>query len=567
MFRLFCIRLGQILLCPVLNGCGDLPVFHVLPGVLTDLIGNQLVCLILDLRCLGGDDARCRVVDFDSFIVDDFRSLIRDHLRLIGQRFFCLDRDILRFHHDGIDALFEGRAFSISIFHRGADLFSRHIQRACGGSIARRSLHAFSCFDGEVSGVVTILIRYAKLIRIDAARGDVVARDVGIRRSARCRAVCGRVSLSKGCALSVFRSHGGVIRGVGDLAIFDLAIRCCTHGIGDAGRSGHAGILAHLVGQRLVRFVGNVLRRVRNIAGHVRGLVSSNGMLFIARHGCLETTLVLFRGLASDGSLLVSSHSRFLTAFVVLRHLAFHIFGLGASDFVQLIAADGGGQIFAYGIRHIAGGIVYDILCLVCDGTILRGIGDIEVILLCRGLTVFALDGFIISLCRIDGTIGILAIFVFQVSFVFARSLGSRAGVAILVCDDIFGLCLRLCAVVRVVPILHIIHDDIRGLLMEALIARCTIGKAYFVLFCIEGGRAGNRLSCPIDYKILRGYFPMIDFGVVIGRFVSENHLIRGDSAGDFQIAINRGVFQIGRAFDRDIFLKCRILLRGQFTA
>ena len=139
--------------------------------------------------------------------------------------------------------------------------------------------------------------------------------------------------------------------------------------------------------------------------------------------------------------------------------------------------------------------------------------GDIRRILLCRGLAVFTLDGFIISLGRIDGTIGI-TIFVFQIGLVFAGGLRSRAGVAILVCDDIFGLCLRLCAVVRVFPILHVIHDDIRSLLMEALIARdiilhgildaircllmgalfvrCIIGKAYFVLFCIEGGRAGN---------------------------------------------------------------------------
>ena len=226
---------------------------------------------------------------------------------------------------------------------------------------------------------------------------------------------------------------------------------------------------------------------------------------------------------------------------------------------MQLIAADGGLEIATYCIRHIAGGVVHDILCIVFDGAVFRGIGDIELILLCRGLTVFTLDGFIISLCRIDGTIGILTIFVFQICIVFAGGLRSRAGVAILVCDDIFGLCLRLCAVVRVVQILHVIHDDIGSLLMEALIARdiilhvirdhirCllmealfaryTIGKPDFVFFCIKSGRAGNRFSCPIDFKILRGYFAMIDFSVVIGRFVPENHLVRGDSTSDFQIA------------------------------
>ena len=109
--------------------------------------------------------------------------------------------------------------------------------------VSRRALDAFSCFDREIRGVtLIILIRYAELIRINATRGDVVARDVGIRRSPRFLAVCGRAILRKGRALCLFRGHGGVTCGVGDLAIFDLAIRCCTHGIGDAGRSGHAGI-------------------------------------------------------------------------------------------------------------------------------------------------------------------------------------------------------------------------------------------------------------------------------------------------------------------------------------
>ena len=38
----------------------------------------------------------------------------------------------------------------------------------------------------------------------------------------------------------------------------------------------------------------------------------------------------------------------------------------------------------------------------------------------------------------------------------------------------------------------------------------------------------------------------MIDFSVVIGRRVPENHPVRGDGTSDFQIAINRGFFQIG---------------------
>ena len=54
-------------------------------------------------------------------------------------------------------------------------------------------------------------------------------------------------------------------------------------------------------------------------------------------------------------------------------------------------------------------------------------------------------------------------------------------------------------------------------------------------------------MCCPIDIRILRGYFPLIDFSVV-GRLNPENHLVRGDGTSDIQIASNRGVFQIGIA-------------------
>ena len=109
-------------------------------------------------------------------------------------------------------------------------------------------------------------------------------------------------------------------------------------------------MIADLVGDGVRRFVGDVLCRIRNIAGHVRGLVASDVMLFIARHGCLETTLVLFRGLASDGSLLVPGHIRFLTSFVGLRHLAGHLRGLVAGDIVDLTAGDIVDLTFSHGI-------------------------------------------------------------------------------------------------------------------------------------------------------------------------------------------------------------------------
>ena len=52
-------------------------------------------------------------------------------------------------------------------------------------------------------------------------------------------------------------------------------------------------------------------------------------------------------------------------------------------------------------------------------------------------------------------------------------------------------------------------------------------------------------MSCPIDIRILRGYFPLIDFSVV-GRLNPENHRVRGDGTSNVQIASNRGVSQFG---------------------
>ena len=101
-------------------------------------------------------------------------------------------------------------------------------------------------------------------------------------------------------------------------------------------------MIAHLVGDGVRRFVGDVLCFVRNIASHGRGLVSADGVFLIS----------------------------------------IDLVGLLASDFVQLIAADGGREIAAYGIRHIAARIVDDILGIVCDSTIFCSIGDILCILL-----------------------------------------------------------------------------------------------------------------------------------------------------------------------------------------
>ena len=62
----------------------------------------------------------------------------------------------------------------------------------------------------------------------------------------------------------------------------------------------------------------------------------------------------------SDSMIFLTSDIGIKSAVEVLRRLSCH----------------GGGQLAAYGIRHIAGGIVHDILCIVCDGAVFGCIGN-----------------------------------------------------------------------------------------------------------------------------------------------------------------------------------------------
>ena len=140
---------------------------------------------------------------------------------------------------------------------------------------------------------------------------------------------------------------------------FSLSTR---NGIRDAFVVQHAGIIAHLVGQLRIRFVGDVLRFVRNVAGHGRGLVSADGIFLIS--------IDLVGLLASDVDVLIPSDS------MIFRTLDMGI--KSAVEVLRRLSCHGGSQLAAYGIRHIAGGVVHDILCIVCDSTILSGVLDIS---------------------------------------------------------------------------------------------------------------------------------------------------------------------------------------------
>ena len=158
-------------------------------------------------------------------------------------------------------------------------------------------------------------------------------------------------------SIRLYVAHDGI-----DALLKGRAFSISTwNGIRDAFSVQHAGIIAHLVSQLRIRFVGDVLRFVRNIAGHGRGLVSADGVYLIP--------IDLVGLLTSDMDVLIPSDS------MIFRTLDMGI--KSAVEVLRRLSCHGGGQLAAYGIRHIAGGIVHDILCIVCDGAILSGIGDI----------------------------------------------------------------------------------------------------------------------------------------------------------------------------------------------
>ena len=64
-----------------------------------------------------------------------------------------------------------------------------------------------------------------------------------------------------------------------------------------------------------------------------------------------------------------------------------------AVEVLRRLSCHGGGQLAAYVIRHIAGGVVHDILCIVCDGAVFGCIGN---------SIRFHLNGRFLPICRSD---------------------------------------------------------------------------------------------------------------------------------------------------------------------
>ena len=292
-------------------------------------------------------------------------------------------------------------------------------------------------------------------------------------------------------------------------------------------------------------------------ASHILGLGASDFVQLIAADGCGQILLVIFLHIAFNRCGLVSADSVFLIPIDLVglvfsdvdilipsHSVIFRTSDIGIKSAVEVLrrlSCHGGGQLAAYVIRHIAGGVVLDIHCIVFDGALFSGIGDIELILLCRGLTVFTLDGFIISLCRIDGTIGILTIFIFQIGLVFAGGLARIGAITLRIFD--FGRDTICCHIrtgfcpVRAVPVFGIIERPffIMGeLALGGMAKLCYFSQIRNPIRC-DGGSA---------IMFFTGWLQLIIFQVDLAYI---------------ELAIDRQVFLYG-----DIFLKFCFAFRGQ---
>ena len=231
---------------------------------------------------------------------------------------------------------------------------------------------------------------------------------------------------------------------------------------------------------------------------------------------------------------------------------------------MQLIATDGGREITAYGIRHIAAGVVHDILCIVCDGAILSGIGDIfRCLLRLRGRARRILDFCHGRIHGIDLMILILPILVLNLEAILCRSdfrIGLVAGLVSRIALD------AICGLARI----GVISLRIFGFGLDTICCHIRTG------FCPVRG-------IPVFGIIDRPFFIMGELALggmaMICYFSQIRDPIRRDGGSTIMLfagcCIQLIIFQVDLAYielaiDRqvflygDIFLKCCFAFRGQ---
>ena len=237
-----------------------------------------------------------------------------------------------------------------------------------------------------------------------------------------------------------------------------------------------------------------------------------------------------------------------------------------AVEVLRRLSGHSGSQLTAYGIRHIAGCVVHDSLCIVCDGAVFRGIGDIRRCLLClRGLAFFIRDfrhGRILGidlmililpilvlnleaiLCRSDFRIGLIAVLVSRIAFDAIRGL-ARIGAIFL---RIFGFGRdTICCHIRTS------FCPVRGVPVFGIIDR-----PFFIMGELAlGGMAMICYFSQIRNPIRRdgGSTIMLFTGCCFQLIIFQVDLAY------IELAIDRQVFLCG-----DIFFKCCFAFRGQFV-
>ena len=112
------------------------------------------------------------------------------------------------------------------------------------------------------------------------------------------------------------------------------------------------------------------------ISGHGRGLIAGD-IVDLTASDIVDLTASHGIGLlASDFVQLIAADGCGQILLVIFLHIAFNRCSLVSADGVFLISIDLVGLVAPYVIRHIAGCIVHDILCIVCDGAVFGCIGN-----------------------------------------------------------------------------------------------------------------------------------------------------------------------------------------------
>ena len=258
-----------------------------------------------------------------------------------------------------------------------------------------------------------------------------------------------------------------------------------------------------------------------------------------------------------------------------------------AVEVLRRLSCHGGSQLAAYGIRHIAGGVVHDILCIVCDSTILSGVLDISAgivlnihCIVFNGALFSDIGDILRSLLRLRGRarrirdfrhgrilgidlkIRILPILVLNLDAILCRSDFHIGLVAVLVSHiaiDVF------CGLTRI----GAISLRIFGFSLDTI--RCHIRASFCPVSRVALLRIGFAALFRMGELALRGHTALFHLSVmsdtvcgnrsraIMNRTIRVRLLVFHGNLAYIELAIDRQIFLYG-----DIFLKFCFAFCGQ---